>query len=110
MPFPGVFTRGATNFSKGSVVHTSFQFNEDGTFEWVHSPKLPAQISVLKGKVTISINGRAAYAFKIVRDNAEVLDGVRSTDTLVIESLDENGNSSPDFMDQLFVTPDECSA
>ncbi len=109
-PVPGVLALGSITFSQGTAVDHSVEWTESGEVKYIDSPKVPAQVSIVNGKVTISINGRAAYAFKFLRDNTEVTDSVRTSDDVRIEGLDSNGNPTSEFIDQLFLTPDECSA
>lgn len=109
-PVPGVLPLGSITFSQGTAVDHSVEWTEEGNVKYVDSPKVSASASVIQGKVTISINGRAAYVFKFFRSEKEVSDSIRSTDDVRIEGLDENGNPTSEYMNQLFLTPDECSA
>lgn len=109
-PVPGVLPLGSITFSKNTAVDHSIEWKQDGDIEHVDSPKLPASVSIVQGRVTLFINGRAAYVFQIFRGDSEVLNSVRSTDDIRIQGLDETGTPSEEFHDKLFLTPDECSA
>ncbi|MBA2403520.1 MAG: hypothetical protein H0V66_02015 [Bdellovibrionales bacterium] len=106
-PQPGVLHLGDIQFASGMAIETSLYFDDEtGEVKTDVAAPVAADIQVIKNKITIMMNGAARFNVEVERNDKPVTKDVKSSDSILIKGI----GADDDFMGQLFLTPDECSA
>jgi hypothetical protein len=105
-PQPGVLHLGDIQLVKGQAIETSLSFNEEGEVVTDVSAPVSAEIRDVAGMITISMDGADRFSIEVERNEKPVTKDVRSSDSISVKGI----GAEDDFMGQLILTPDECSA